>query len=62
MYKGAEIHVHVGDKQMVNKDQHVGDGQMMNKGQEGHVGLGNGECEILKKWKIRHRKVKRFNN
>ena len=43
MYKGAEIHVHVGDEQMMNNDQNAGDVQMMNKGQEGHVGLGSGE-------------------
>ncbi|KAJ8423827.1 LOW QUALITY PROTEIN: hypothetical protein Cgig2_017390 [Carnegiea gigantea] len=42
---------------MVNKDQHVDYGQIMNKGQERHMGSGNGECEILKKWKIRHRKA-----
>ncbi|KAJ8419980.1 hypothetical protein Cgig2_011904 [Carnegiea gigantea] len=42
MYKGVEIHVQVGDVEMMNKEQ------------EGPVGLGNVEHELSKKLKIKH--------
>ena len=50
MYKGVEINVDVGDVEMMNKEQ------------ERPVGLGNAECEMSKRPKIRHSKVKDFNN
>jgi len=41
---------------------HVGDVQMMNKDQKGCMGLGNAEHVISKKLKSSHNKVKEFNN
>jgi len=35
---------------------------MMNTGQECHVGSGNGKRKMSDKPKIRHKKVKEFNN